>query len=99
MSSEYDGTARAFSCAYPWLFPGGVGDIWDPKRCSINDIDGPVNNLRSWANHLMHYYDGRFQKDQMFGLYVYNRIQRQENNRDGSYFHSDENWFGKKKLR
>ena len=96
MSSEYDGTARAFSCAYPWLFPGGVGDIWDPKRCSINDIDGPVNNLRSWANHLMHYYDGRFQKDQMFGLYVYNRIQRQENNRDGSYFHSDENWFGKK---
>ena len=70
--------------------------MYDPDRCNVNDMDGgPVHNFRTWANHLMHYYDGRFQKDQMFGLYVYNRIMRQENNRNGSFFHKDENWFGR----
>ena len=43
----------------------------------------------------MHYYDGRFQQNQMFTLYVFNTIQCQENNRSGSLFHSDKNWYGK----
>ena len=43
----------------------------------------------------MHYYDGRFKQNQMFTLYVFNTIQRQENNRSGAFFHSDKNWYGK----
>ena len=31
-SSEYDPTQSVFCNAYPWLFPGGVGDLYDIKR-------------------------------------------------------------------
>ena len=93
--SEYDPTKKIFSCAYPWLFPGGLGDVFDDKWGGLDDRPGPIQNLRSWAKHLMRYYDGRFQKDHLFGLYVHNFIQRHENNRSGAFFHSDKNWYGK----
>jgi hypothetical protein len=77
-----------FVNAYPWLFPGGIGDINDGER-------GQVKSIREWANHLIHYYDGRFQSDQLFTLYVFNTIQRHDNNKNGGYFFTDKNWLGK----
>ena len=71
-----------FVNAYPWLFPGGIGDINDGER-------GQVKSIREWANHLIHYYDGRFQSDQLFTLYVFNTIQRHDNNKNEGYFFSD----------
>lgn len=94
--SEYDPTSKIFSCAYPWLFPGGIGDVYaDESRGSLEELSGPVKDLPSWGRHLMHYKDGRFQRDQMFSLYLYNVIQRHNNNASGAFFHSDKNWFGK----
>lgn len=84
-----------FSCAYPWLFPGGIGDIYDEDRGGIKDlVGGPIRTMRAWTNHLMQYFDGRFQDCQMFMLYTSNVIQRQENNQKGGFLNSDKNWFG-----
>ena len=84
-----------FSCAYPWLFPGGIGDIYDEERGGIKDlVGGPIKTMRTWTNHLMQYFDGRFQDYQMFMLYTSNVIQRQENNQKGGFLNSDKNWFG-----
>ena len=95
-SSEYDPNLKVYSTAYPWLFPGGIGDVYDEVRGRVDDLDdGPIRNLKSWAKHLLRFEDGRFQKCQLFGLYVYNMIQRQENNKKGAYFHSDKGWYGK----
>ena len=92
--SEYDSTANIFSSAWPWLFPGGIGDLYDEERGGIKDMSGPVKNLHSYARHLMQYCDGRFQEDQMFMLYLSNIIQRHENNNKGGFLNSDKNWFG-----
>lgn len=84
-----------FANAYPWLFPGGIGDIYDEERGAVKDLKGPVHDLRSWARHLMQYSDGRFLSDQLFTLYVFNTIQRHDNNTKGNFFYYDKNWLGK----
>lgn len=73
--------------AYPWLFPGGIGDVYDRKR-------GKVSNVHEWANHLIRYHDGRFLNDQMFCLYVFNMLQRHTNNTQGNFFYKNENFLG-----
>ena len=84
--SEYDPTQSVFCNAYPWLFPGGVGDLYDMKRGKMCP--------KEWGRHLLHYYDGRFLNDQMFSLFVFNSIERHENNRQGSYFFSSGKFLG-----
>jgi len=76
------------------LFPGGIGDVYDEHRGAIKDLQGPVHCLKSWARHLLHYVDGRFSHDQLFTLYLYNTIQRQDNNSKGSYFFKSNAFFG-----
>jgi len=93
--SEYDPTMKLYTGAYPWLFPGGLGDVYDEERGGLDQLTGPVKSLKTWARHLMQYFDGRFQQCQMFMLYIYNTIQRQDNNKSGAFFHSDKNWYGK----
>ena len=86
LRSEYDPTQSVFCNAYPWLFPGGVGDLYDIKRGQ--------RCPKEWGRHLLHYHDGRFLKDQMFSLFVFNSIERHENNRQGSYFFSSGKFLG-----
>ena len=76
--SEFGSTENVFVNAYLWLFPGGVGDLYDPIRGKTS--------LQTWANHLLKYHDGQFLKDQLFCLYVYNTIQRHKNNSEGKFF-------------
>lgn len=87
-TSEYNSTEQIFVNAYPWLFPGGVGDVYDQKR-------GKIKCPTAWAQHLLHYHDGRFLKDQMFCLYVFNMLQRHKNNTQGNFFFRDDNFLGK----
>ena len=86
-SSEFDSTEQVFVNAYPWLFPGGIGDLYDPRR-------GKVKDIHSWATHLIRYQDGRFINDQMFCLYVLNVLQRHTNNSQGNFFYKDKNFLG-----
>ena len=84
--SEYDPTQSVFCNAYPWLFPGGIGDLYDIKRGQ--------HCPKEWGRHLLHYYDGRFLRDQMFSLFVFNSIERHKNNRQGSYFFTSGKFLG-----
>ena len=84
--SEFGTAENVFVNAYPWLFPGGVGDLYDPIRGQTS--------LKAWANHLLKYHDGRFLKDQLFCLYVHNTIQRHKNNTEGNFFFNNKHWLG-----
>lgn len=77
-----------FVNAFPWLFPGGIGDPYDPET-------GEVDNLREWADHLLRYEDGRFSSDQVFTLYVHNYMVRHDNNSQGRWFFQGERFLGK----
>jgi len=60
--SEYDHTKHFFVNSYPWLFPSGVGDIYDLEQGEIP--------IKEWGRHLLRYYDGRFLEDPLFGLFL-----------------------------
>ncbi len=77
-NSKYDITKNVFVNSYPWLFPVGIGDMYDltPGKVSIQD----------WGKHLLQYYNGRFLEDSLFGLFLYNTIQRHSNNSKGNFF-------------
>ena len=83
--SEFDSAQQIFVNAYPWLFPCGIGDVYDEKR-------GKVEDIHAWAKHMLRYHDGRFINDQMFSLYVLNMLQRHTNNTQGNYFCRNENF-------
>ena len=80
--SEYDVTKNIFANSYPWLFPGGIGDMYDMTRGKVS--------IKDWGNHLLRYYDGRFLQDSLFGLFLYNTIQRHSSNSEGNFFLSSD---------
>ena len=65
--------------AFPWLFPGGVGDYWESGR-------GEPDNPRKWAEHLIRLFNGQHERDAVFAFYVLNKIRRKENNSSGGFF-------------
>lgn len=69
--NEYN-TQRLFADAYPWLFPGGVGDISDHQN---GDDD-----LSVWCKLLHRWKDGRFMRDDFFTFHIQNFITRHNNN-------------------
>ena len=54
---EYD-NIRIFPRAFPWLFPGGYGDI--------RDYSNPEKNITEWGRRLLHYEDALFAADKIF---------------------------------
>ena len=77
--SEF-GDKKIFALSFPWLFPGGIGDV--------NDFPGQPG---TWGRTLLLYKDGRFAKDPIFCFYALNFIIRQRNNRAGQWFVTDFN--------
>lgn len=75
---EYDESERIFCKAFPWLFPGGVGDI--------NSIHMEPIELDQWIRHLLLYEDGRFARDKMWCFFTLNYSQRKNVMNQGSYF-------------
>ena len=86
---EYDLTTKLFCKAFPWLFPGGVGEPGD-SECK--------ENIDAWAERLLYYYDGRFAKDKMWCFFALNYSLRRKNAENGSYFVSDFNGKGPQSL-
>jgi len=74
------GDTKIFACAFPWLFPGGLGDV--------KDFGG---NLSTWGKNLLFFEDGRFAKDKMFSFFAMNYISRHRNSSSGNWFVSDFN--------
>lgn len=72
--SEF-GSKKIFCMAFPWLFPGGIGDV--------KDFPGDMGR---WGSMLLHYEDGRFARDKVFCFYALNYITRHRNNSSGKWF-------------
>ena len=85
-SSEYDICKNVFVNSYPWLFPGGIGDIYDLERGKVS--------IQDWGKHLLQYFDGRFLNDPLFGLFLYNTMQRHSNNSEGIFFLASDQFIG-----
>jgi hypothetical protein len=58
--NKYDTTEKIFCKAFPWLFPGGVGDFNDYRERNISATD--------WVDRMLQYEDGRFASDKMWCL-------------------------------
>ena len=70
---------KIFTLAFPWLFPGGIGDFKDSrknKKLSVSD----------WARRLMMYEDARFIKDKVFCFYAMNYVIRRRNRESSNFF-------------
>ena len=75
--SEYS-LEKIFLGAFPWLFPGGVGDYGGCRQHEVT--------VDEWANHFLRFPDGRFQKDKLWCFYALNYCQRRRNQVSGGYF-------------
>jgi hypothetical protein len=51
--------------------------------------------IKEWGQHLLRYFDGRFLDDSLFGLSLYNTIQRHTNNKEGNFFLNSDRFIGK----
>jgi hypothetical protein len=52
--------------------------------------------IKESRQHLLRYYDKRFLEDSLFGLFLYNTIQRHTNNSEGNFFFKSDHFIGKK---
>lgn len=52
-------------------------------------------SIKDWGKHLLRYYDGRFLQDSLFGLFLYNTIQRHSSNSEGNFFLSSDRFIGR----
>ncbi|GFH43542.1 hypothetical protein CTEN210_00015 [Chaetoceros tenuissimus] len=62
-----------FAKCYPWLFPGGYGDI-------SHEVKSERSKAIEWTKLLLLWEDGRFQHDPCFTFHAFNFIQRHVNN-------------------
>ncbi len=84
--SKYDHTKQIFVNSYPWLFPSGVGDIYNLEQGEIP--------IKEWGQHLLQYYSGQSLEDPLFGLFLYITIQRHTNNSKGNFFFKSDRFVG-----
>jgi hypothetical protein len=72
------GETKIFCYAFPWLFPGGFGDIQDARNTKIQPAD--------WAHNLLYYEDGRFATDKLWSFFTLNYIYRRRNQSQSQFF-------------
>jgi len=65
--TEYSST-KILCLAFPWLLPGGVGDIKETRNYEVD--------IGDWAQNLLFYKDGRFARDKLWSFFTLNYIQR-----------------------
>ena len=76
--NEFEEDNSLFTRAFPWLFPGGLGDFgqFRDKKITVGD----------WARHLLYYKDGRFAKDRIWCFFVLDFVTRKKNQMSGGFF-------------
>ena len=77
--SDFDSTNKIQLSTFPTLFPGGIGDLYNEKR-------GEMKNDTEWANHLLRFFDGRFECHKIWSLYTVNWMTRRNTNKMGGFF-------------
>ena len=73
--NEYDKSQRIFCMAFPWLFPGGIGDPTDYCK-----------QTKDWGKHMLLFEDGRFARDDLFCFFAENYEVRHLNSDTGHFF-------------
>jgi hypothetical protein len=76
--SEYGNERNLFCKAFPWLFPGGIGDFSQFKEKD--------EKFDQWVKRLLYYEDGRFAKDKIWCFYALNVANRKRNQSSGGFF-------------
>jgi hypothetical protein len=69
---------KIYCLAFPWLFPGGIGDIKDHREFEMEASE--------WVQHLLFYEDGRFAKDKLWCFFMLNYIYRHQNFNQSQWF-------------
>jgi hypothetical protein len=80
-------TKNIFVNSYPWLFPGGIGGMYDLSHGKVS--------IKDWGQYLLQYYDGCFFEDSLFGLFLYNTVQRHSSNSEGNFFLASDQFIGR----
>ena len=75
--NEYDDSSL-FTRAFPWLFPGGVGDFGQFRDKKLNVGD--------WTRRMLYYQDGRFAKDRIWCFFALDFATRKRNQTSGGFF-------------
>ena len=70
---------KIFANAFPWLFPGGIGDVVEPGRTT------QIKHA-NWGKQMLFQKDGRFAQDKLWCFFALNYIQRHRNMSNGGYF-------------
>ena len=83
---------KTLAMAFPWLFPGGIGDVKDfPKK--------HASGLKEWGEMSLRCQDGRFQKDKFFCFCALNYITRHRNANESNWFITNFNEGGPETLQ
>jgi hypothetical protein len=69
---------KIFCLAFPWLFPGGIGDINEARQHKIY--------IAEWAENLLYYQDGRFAEDKQWSFFALNYVYRRRNQTQSQFF-------------
>jgi hypothetical protein len=90
--NEYDDELHIFCMAFPWLYPGGIGDF-----TAYYDACGRIS-LEGWLKNLLTYHDGRFARDRAWCFFANNYANRRRNQSAGNYYVKDFHKFGPQSL-
>ena len=90
-SNEMDKEELLYAKAFPWLFPGGLGDYNCHREDDIK--------FDEWLKKMIMYQDGRFATDKLWVFYSLNVLQRKLNAEQGAYFVNSFNDAGPKSLQ
>lgn len=76
--NTYEEDNSLFTKAFPWLFPGGIGEFGQFRN----------NNLimRDWARRMFYYEDGRIAKDRIWCFFALDFATRKTNQASGGFF-------------
>ena len=72
---------KIFCYAFPWLYPGGFGDIKGIRDTPINPSE--------WAENLLYYEDGRFARDKLWCFFTLNYLYRRRNQGQSNFFYQN----------
>ena len=75
--SEFGDNINLFCKAFPWLFPGGIGDF--------SQIPNKSESPEKWSQRMLWYEDGRFTKDKIWCFYTLNVSNRKRNQSAGVF--------------
>ena len=78
--SEWE-NEKIFCYAFPWLYPGGFGDIKGIRDTPINPSE--------WAENLLYYEDGRFARDKLWCFFTLNYLYRRRNQGQSHFFYQN----------